>query len=118
MSSQRPAAFLAAFLGLAGVMHFARPKFFDTMVPKELPGTPRQWTHASGVVELTVATAIAVPKTRKLGGLAAALMFLGVFPANVKQALDAKGKERAVACARLPVQWPLVAWALKVRDNA
>ena len=121
--SQRPAAFLVCLLGGSGVLHFARPKFFDALVPKELPGTQRQWTHASGVAELAVAAAIAVPRTRKLGGLAAALLFVGVFPGNVKMALDAERKkrparERLVAWLRLPLQWPLVSAALKVRDSA
>jgi uncharacterized membrane protein len=121
--SQRPAFFLAALLGGAGVMHFAAPKSFDASVPKELPGSQRMWTQVSGVAELSLATAVAVPRTRKLAGLVIALFFVGVFPANVKMALDAQRKsrparERLALWARLPVQWPLIAWALKVRDNA
>jgi uncharacterized membrane protein len=122
-SSQRPAWFLAGLLGTSGVLHFARPKFFDASVPKQLPGSPRQWTQASGIAELAVAAAITVPRTRRLGGLTAALLFVGVFPANVKMALDAQRKhksarERLILWVRLPVQWPLVTWALKVRDSA
>ncbi|MCU1682082.1 MAG: hypothetical protein JWQ81_2821 [Amycolatopsis sp.] len=121
--SQRPAFLLAALLGSSGVLHFARPKFFDAMVPKELPGSPQLWTQVSGVAELSLATAVAVPRTRKLAGLVIALFLVGVFPANVKMALDAQQKdrparERLAMFARLPVQWPLVAWALRVRDNA
>lgn len=121
--SQRPAFLLAAFLGSAGVMHFVRPKSFDAIVPKELPGSPRLWTQASGVAELGLATAVAVPRTRKLAGLAIALFFVGVFPGNVKMAMDSQRKgrparERLAMWARLPVQWPLIAWALKVRDSA
>jgi uncharacterized membrane protein len=120
--SQRPAFLLAALLGTSGVLHFAKPKPFDSLVPKELPGSRRTWTHLSGVAELGVAAAIITPRTRKLGGLAAALLFVGVFPGNVKMALDAERKgrparERAIAWGRLPVQWPLVEWALRVRDN-
>ena len=121
--SQRPAFFLAALLGGAGIMHFAKPKSFDTSVPKELPGSQRMWTQVSGVAELGLATAVALPRTRKLAGLVIALFFVGVFPANVKMALDAQRKgrparERLAMWARLPVQWPLVAWALRVRDDA
>jgi uncharacterized membrane protein len=122
-SSQRPAFVLACLLATSGALHFARPKPFDALVPKELPGSRRQWTQASGAAELAVATAIALPRTRKLGGLAAALLFVGVFPGNVKMALDAQreqrpARQRLVAWLRLPIQWPLVSWALNVRDSA
>ena len=113
----RSAAVLAAFLGLAGAAHFAVPDFFDAMVPDVLPGGPRPWTYASGVAELGVAAAIAAPRTRRLGGYAAAALFVAVFPANVQMALDWSDRspvEQAVAYARLPLQIPLIWWALRV----
>ncbi|USX49110.1 hypothetical protein [Lentzea sp. HUAS12] len=116
-SRTRSALALAALLGLAGATHFARPKYYDAIVPRALPGTPRQWTYASGVAELAVAAAVATPKTRRLGGLAAVALFAAVFPANVKMALDFRDKSpkaRAIAYGRLPLQIPLVAWAWKV----
>ncbi|MET8852530.1 hypothetical protein [Amycolatopsis sp. NPDC004625] len=120
-TSQRPAHVLAGALGFMGVLHFAVPKPFDGLIPRSLPGSRRAWTYGSGVAELAVAAAVAAPRTRRLGGLAAALLFLGVFPGNVKMAVDASSApapQRAIAWARLPLQWPLIAWALKVRDNA
>jgi uncharacterized membrane protein len=120
--SQRPAYLLAGLLATSGALHFLRPKPFDALVPKELPGTRRAWTYGSGVAELGVAAGIAAPCTRRLGGLAAALLFVGVFPGNVKMALDYQrrgrpARDRAIAWLRLPVQWPLVRWALTVRDR-
>ncbi|MET7993185.1 hypothetical protein ABZU76_20040 [Amycolatopsis sp. NPDC005232] len=120
---QRPAYWLAGFLASAGLTHFLRPKQYDALVPEELPGSRRAWTYASGAAELGVAAAIALPRTRRLGGLAAALLFVGVLPGNVKMALDFERKKlaapvRAAAWFRLTAQWPLVKWALKVRDNA
>ena len=118
-TSQRPAHILAGVLGAMGVLHFAVPKPFDGLVPRSLPGSRRAWTYGSGAAEL--AAAVAVPRTRRLGGLAAALLFLGVFPGNVKMAVDARtapAPRRALAFARLPLQWPLITWALKVRDKA
>ncbi|MEV8613290.1 hypothetical protein AB0383_36190 [Amycolatopsis sp. NPDC051373] len=120
---QQPAYWLAGFLASAGLTHFLRPKQYDALVPEELPGSRRAWTYASGAAELGVAAAIALPRTRRLGGLAAALLFVGVFPGNVKMALDFERKKlsapvRAGAWFRLTAQWPLVKWALKVRDNA
>ena len=116
--SFRPAgAALAGLLGVSGVGHFARPGFFDAIVPRSLPGEPRSWTYASGVAELGVAAALAVPRTRRLGGYAAAALFVAVFPANVSMALRWSGRsprERAIAYGRLPLQVPLVVWALRI----
>jgi uncharacterized membrane protein len=113
----RSALALAALLAAAGAGHFAAPRFFDAMIPRVLPGEPRTWTSASGVAELAVAAAVAVPRTRRLGGYAAAALFVAVFPANVQMALDWSGRsvpERTAAWARLPLQIPLIRWALRV----
>ncbi|RLL69698.1 hypothetical protein [Streptomyces sp. Z26] len=108
---------LAALLAGAGVAHLAVPKPFDAIVPRALPGDPRTWTYVSGAVELGLAAAIAHPRTRRLGGLAAAGFFVAVFPANVKMAHDWRHKPaplRVAVQARLPLQAPLVWWALRV----
>ncbi|MBW0097350.1 hypothetical protein I4I73_15290 [Pseudonocardia sp. KRD-184] len=120
--TSRAALALAGLLAAGGVAHFAVPEFFDAIVPAPpLPGTPRFWTHASGVAELGVAAAVAVPRTRRLGALAAVALFVAVFPANVKMALDRSDRsaaDQAIAWGRLPLQVPLVLWALKVRRDA
>jgi uncharacterized membrane protein len=119
--SQRPAHALAALLLTAAVGHAVRPAFFDAMVPRRLPGRPRTWTYASGVAEAAVGVAVAVPRTRRLGGLAAAALFMAVFPANLKMARDAARAPagvRAVVYGRLPLQVPLVLWALRVGRGA
>lgn len=106
---------LAALLAGAGVTHFLKPGLYDPIVPHALPGPARAWTYASGVAELGVAAAVAVPGTRKRGALAAALLFVAVFPANVQMAVDAHTvSEKVIAYARLPLQVPLVVWAWKV----
>lgn len=108
---------LAALLATTGVGHFVAPRPLDAMIPRALPGPPRAWTYGSGVAELAVAAALVVPRTRRLGGLAAAALFVGVFPGNVKLARDVRGRSvpvRAAAYARLPLQVPLVWWGLRV----
>ncbi|GAA0539633.1 DoxX family protein [Paractinoplanes ferrugineus] len=108
---------LAGMLAAMGTLHFVAPKPFDSLVPRSLPGSPRTWTYLSGVAELAVAAAVAHPRTRRLGGLAAAALFVGVFPANVKMAYDwrnAPPSRRAIAYGRLPLQVPLVLWARRV----
>lgn len=117
----RAAFALAGLLATAGVTHLTRPRFYDRLVPTSLPGSPRFWTYASGVAELAVAAAVAHPVTRRAGGLAAAALFVGVFPANVKMAVDWRHRspaQRAVAYGRLPLQAPLVWWAARVARAA
>lgn len=118
----RRALALSAFLGAAGVMHFVVPKFYDAMIPETLPGSQRTWTYGSGVAELAVASAVVAPRTRRVGGLAAALLFAGVLPGNVKMALDARRSDSAAfrmgTVLRLPLQVPLITWGLKVRRAA
>jgi uncharacterized membrane protein len=119
-SGPRSALALSGLLAAMGVLHFAVPGPFDALVPKVLPGSPRTWTKASGAAELAVAVAVALPQTRRLGGLAAAGLFAAVFPANVQMAYDwrhASPVKRAVAFGRLPLQAPLIGWALAVRDR-
>ncbi|GIF10576.1 DoxX family protein [Actinoplanes teichomyceticus] len=114
---RRDAAGLAVLLATSGTLHFAAPRPFDRIVPRALPGSARTWTYLSGVAELAVAAAIAHPRTRRAGGLAAAALFAAVFPANVKMARDWRHTSpvrRAVAYGRLPLQAPLIAWGLRV----
>jgi uncharacterized membrane protein len=120
-ADERRALALASLLAAAGVTHFARPRPYDAIVPRWIPGPPRMWTYASGAAELAVAAAITCPRTRRSGGLAAASLFAAVFPANVQMAVDWRGRgaaPRAIAYARLPLQVPLVWWALKVATGA
>ncbi|MDT0211100.1 hypothetical protein [Curtobacterium sp. BRD11] len=118
----RTATMLAVLLGGAGVTHFLRPRGYDRIVPEGLP--PRLTTVASGVAELGIAAGLAVPATRRASGWAAAALFLAVFPANVKMAADLLDSPRAgrtarlVGVARLPLQAPLVAWAVRVGRHA
>ena len=119
--SDRSAKGLACLLAGAGVAHFVVPKSFDEIVPRVLPGAPRAWTNLSGAAELGVAAAIAFRPTRKVGALMAAGLFVAVFPGNLQMAWDwrtRKPREQAAAYARLPLQIPLVVWALRVRSQS
>ncbi len=106
---------LTAVLAGAGLTHFVQAGFYDTIVPHALPGPARAWTYASGVAELGIAAAIGNPSTRSKGALAAALLFIAVYPANIQMAIDARSAaEKAISYARLPLQIPLIVWAWKV----
>ncbi|MDO0978012.1 DoxX family protein [Mycolicibacterium frederiksbergense] len=104
-----------------GVLHFVAPKPFDTIVPTELPGSARFYTHASGVAEVAAGALLIAPKTRKVGALASIALFLGVFPANVNMVRLWKDKPlpmRIGAVARLPLQIPMITQAYKIYRTA
>lgn len=114
--TRRSARRLARFLGVAGLMHFVVPKFYDQMIPPALPGRPRTWTYASGICEMAVGAAVALPRTRHVGATAAFWLFLGVFPGNLQMWWDARrsgrpATEQRALAARLPLQVPLLVWS-------
>ncbi len=118
MRETRSALLLASMLATVGTLHFLWPKPFNTIVPRALPGSPRTWTHVSGAAELGCAAALAHPRTRRTGASSTAGLFVAVFPANIKMAIDYRHKPRPLryaTYARLPLQLPLIQWALHVR---
>jgi uncharacterized membrane protein len=111
---------LALLLGAAGAAHFVRPEPFDSIVPPVL-GEPRPWVLISGVAEIACAGLLASAKTRRLGALAAIVLFVAVFPANVYAALTGgysglpePFNTAAAAYARLPLQALLIWWAWSI----
>jgi uncharacterized membrane protein len=120
-ASQAPAYRIAALLIGVGTTHFLAPKPFDGVIPAELPGNPRLYTYASGAAEVTTGVLLLARRTRRVGALAAAALFIAVFPANVNMVRLWWHKPwpmRVVALARLPLQIPMVTEALKARRNA
>jgi uncharacterized membrane protein len=116
MPSQLPAFSLAGLLASSAIVHFVRPTTFTDLVPSWVPGTAHQVVYVSGAAELAVAALVAHPKTRSLGGYAAAALFVAVFPGNLKMALDSHQSStlKYIAYARLPLQIPLIWWGLRV----
>ncbi|MCL3861328.1 hypothetical protein [Actinotalea sp. K2] len=121
-AAQGRATALVALLATAGATHLVAPRAYASLIPRGL-GDPRPWVIGSGVAELACAVAVAIPRTRRAGALATAALFVGVFPGNVTMALRARSGAgsalvRAVAWGRLPLQVPLVRWALRVAAEA
>jgi uncharacterized membrane protein len=120
-TSQTAAYRIAALLLGVGTTHFLAPKQFDGIIPAELPGSPRFYTYASGVAEVTIGALLLARRTRRNAALAAVALFLAVFPANVNMVRlwwDKPWPMRIVALARLPLQIPMITQALKIRRNA
>lgn len=106
---------LAALFAASGVLHFARPRPFERIVPRRLPRR-RGLVYASGGLELVCAAGLLHPGSRPVAGRLSAVLLVAVFPANVQMALDARRSHsrlfRAGTIVRLPLQLPLikVAW--------
>ena len=106
---------LGVFLTVAGVMHFVNPSFFDAIVPPWLGPSERFWTYASGVAELVVGPLLIIRRTRRIGALAAIVVLIAVYPANLYMVWDWRDRsfgERFVSWARLPFQFVFIwlAW--------
>jgi uncharacterized membrane protein len=106
---------LAAFLLGAGIMHFVNPSFFDEIVPPWVPGSARAATYASGVAEILVGLGIVFAPTRRMALWSAAALFVAVYPANLYMAWEWRDRElseRLIAYGRLPLQIPMIWWAV------
>lgn len=112
---------MAGALAAMGILHFANPKPFDGLIPPELPGKRRTWTQGSGVAELGVAALLANPRTRKVGGLSAVILFIGVFPGNIHMVRAWRRKPvwpwKVIAWARLPLQLPMILAAWRIYQS-
>lgn len=98
-----------------GTLHFVAPAAFESIVPVFL-GSPATWVYASGAAELACAVGLAVARTRRRTAWLTAALFVIVFPANITMAVRAlQGHGNvAIALARLPLQIPLLVWALYI----
>jgi uncharacterized membrane protein len=114
------AAQVGIFAG-SGVVHLVRPQVYEPLMPAWVP-RHREVILGSGVAELACAAGLALPATRRTAGWASAALLVGVFPGNVKMALDAQRSRRESSRAkvvrtgtllRLPLQWPMIRIALR-----
>ncbi len=110
---------LAALVGGSGVLHLVVPRPYERIVPGALASRRSEVVAVSGVAEMACALLLLVPRTRRLGGYATAALLIAVFPANVQMALDGgvgdagfPANSAVLAWLRLPLQVPLIWWAL------
>ena len=109
---------LGVALILAGLNHFLNQGFYEPLIPGWV-GSPRFWVVSSGFAEIAVGALVLPRRTRVLGATLAALLLIAVFPGNLTQAVNAEGGlKAAIAYLRLPLQVPLIWWALSVRRDA
>ena len=115
---------LSVFMLGAGNMHFVTTEGYERIVPRFLPAR-RGIVFASGVAEMACGALVAIPRTRRVGALATVGLLVAVFPANVQMAFDGgiagapfPLRSARAAWLRLPLQIPLIAWALFVARSA
>lgn len=122
---RHPGTALGIFLVLTGIGHFIIPKPLDLIVPEFLPGDPRFWTYLSGIAEIVIGVALLSNSAKVIfgktirwwGAISALTLFIVVYTANIKMAIDWSSREMPdplIAYARLPLQFPLFYWAWKV----
>lgn len=107
---------LAAFYGLAGIIHLAAPAPFLKIMPAWVP-LPDQVVFWTGIAELLGAAGLAQPiasRLRRAAGIGLALYAVCVFPANINHfALDMARSDHGLGLAyhvpRMFVQ-PLLVW--------
>lgn len=115
MTLTRGTRLLALGFVASGVVHLVRPRFYEPIVPGWVP-RHREVVLGSGVAEIVLAAGLLAPPTRRVAGWGSVALLVGVYPANLKMAVDALGTDNAAlkagALARLPLQWPMVRAAL------
>ncbi len=126
MSTRRRLALagLAALLAGSGLLHLVVPRPYQRIVPAPLAPWGSELVLVSGLAEIACAVLLLAPRTRRAGAYATALLLVAVFPANVQMALDAGAGRAGLPTAaaalvwlRLPLQVPLVWWALAFRRD-
>jgi uncharacterized membrane protein len=115
---------LAALLAGSGILHRAKAEAYQRIVPAPLLRWRSEIVAVSGAAEIGCALLPLLPRTRRVGAYASAMLFVAVFPANIQMALDGgsagaglPSDNSALAWLRLPLQVPLVWWALSLRHS-
>ncbi len=115
---------MAGLMAGSGTLHLVAPGFYRRIVPRVV-GHADAVVALSGICELVCAAPLLIPATRRLGAWATAALLVMVFPANLQMALDGglagapfPADNAVAAWLRLPLQVPLVLWALQLRGDA
>lgn len=100
----------------SGILHFVIPKTYVRIVPPMFPQA-KTLVLISGGAEILGGIGLLTSRYRRWAGYGLALLLVAVFPANIYMAvahIPAEGLlgNRWLQWLRLPIQLPLVWWAL------
>jgi uncharacterized membrane protein len=105
---------VAAPFTVSGVIHLAHPATFTPIVPHFLP-LATELVYASGLAELICA--VGLWHRERWAGIAAAILLVTIWPANLQDAVTAQQGHDAILQVllwiRFPVQIPLIWFALQ-----
>jgi len=107
---------LAAFFLAAGLLHFLKPRPYESIVPDALPAH-RELVYLSGLAEMAGGAGVLSGRTRRWAGRWLIATMVAVFPANVTMAFDAERFEQIpepLLWARLPLQAGIIYWIWRV----
>ncbi len=112
-----PRVLLAVFFVGAGTMHFVIPDAYVRIVPPALPAS-RLLVELSGIAEILGGLGLLIPFTRRAAAWGLIVLLVAVFPANIYMAfahVPATGilGQSWLQWLRLPLQIPLIWWALR-----
>ncbi len=121
MSLPRSSTFLVALFVASSAVHLAKPEVYEPLMPSWVPAH-REVILASGVAELACAVGMVVPRTRRFSGWASTALLLGIWPGNLKMALDSNRSSstafKVIAWGRMPLQVPLIRAAIAAARSA
>ena len=107
---------MAAFFLVAGALHFVIPAVYVRIMPPYLP-YPAALVAISGAAEILGGLGLLLERTRRAAAIGLALLLVAVLPANWWMAASHVEFGNPpipewVLWARLPLQLPLIWWAL------
>ena len=109
---------VAAAFTVSGLTHLVHPTTFTPIVPHFLPW-PTALVYASGAIELICA--VGLWRRERWAGIAAALLLVIIWPANLQDAITAQNGQdvttQVVDWIRFPLQIVLIWFALNSGRN-
>jgi uncharacterized membrane protein len=96
---------------VAGIMHFAKPKFFLSMMPPYL-AFHKELVWITGIAEIVFGYNLLLPKMQAASAWGLILLLILVFPANIYMATGEKFRKISpiIRWGRLPLQALLIWW--------
>jgi uncharacterized membrane protein len=104
---------MAAIYVLAGIMHFAKPKFYLKIIPPYIPWH-KTLNYLSGAAEIILGIGLLIPSYSVWAAWGIIALLITVFPANIYHLTSAKpgkGLPIWVLYLRLPFQALFIWWA-------
>lgn len=116
---------LAVAIIIVGITHFTAVEPYARIVPPQLPN-PDFWVYLSGFFEILGGIGLLVPPVSQAAAWGLFVLFIVVYSSNINMAInhikiaDHIPTGNWFHAIRLPLQFPLLAWALwytKPSDN-